>query len=106
MKMNNPENYFSCKENDEIIQTYCHYTKKAWVPAINVCNQRLYVRHNVPDVPELRLETNEDEDNLYIYWTPNNRYYTKIQIKQDDGEWTTIGIFPPGVGEAGTEDES
>jgi hypothetical protein len=88
-----------CKDaNGEIIYTNWKYIKSAWLPAITICTDGLYPKFIETPKMVINLQLSSVSENVSITWNPDSRYYTEVQIKQDDGEWVTYTV-PKGIGE-------
>lgn len=91
---------FRCKGDDAVIRSVSSiYLDRAWLAAITSCRQRLYKKYGsiIPMVNGLELSA--EGTSVSITWNADNRYYTEVQIRNDDGDWETLSLVAKGVGE-------
>jgi hypothetical protein len=76
----------------------CWHTQDAYLPAITACNQGIRDAF-VPITNVKNVSINVEAESLSISWTPDDIYFTEIQIRYENGEWETLALGDPGESE-------
>lgn len=97
---------FRCKDKQTIRLVPMKWFKNAWVPACTICQATGTKQEHtsnydpylyLPNVTGLIIT--EVEGGVEITWDTNSKYYTEIQVKIDDEDWTKT-ILAPGETES------